>query len=132
LERKDSRCVIIPTELGERRTCLRRVKFALLDSSLLVLPSLLVGLLDSLLDLLAHNALKTSLDLSTAVLGQGTIGLGNIMPEEYNVENTRDYETKRSDNPNEQGEKHGEIDDSFLFVSLLNHRFDVEEELLKV
>lgn len=119
-------------ELRERGTCLRRVEFALLHSSPFLFSSFLIGLLNRLLNRLAHDALKTSLDLSAAVLCQGTVGFGDVVPEKQNIEKTRNDETQSSDDPDEQGKEHGEVDDCLLLVSVLDHEFDVHEELLKV
>lgn len=51
------------------------------------------------------------------------------MPEKKDVEQDGKEERQEGNNPDEQGEQHGEVDDCLLFVSLLHHGFDVEEEL---
>jgi hypothetical protein len=92
----------------------------------------LVRLLDRLLDLLAYDALKTSLDLSTTVLCQGPVRFGNVVPKEGDVKNSRNDQSQESDDPDEEGEQHGEVNDRLLLVPGLDQDLDVHEELLKV
>ena len=54
------------------------------------------------------------------------------MPEEEEVQDTSDNETQRSDDPDDEREQHGEVDDCFLLVAGLDHELDVHEELLEV
>jgi hypothetical protein len=51
--------------------------------------------------------------------------------EETDVKDRGDDQAQGSDDPDDQGKQHSEVYDSFLLVSLLNHDFDVDEELLK-
>jgi hypothetical protein len=111
---------------------LRRVELALFDGPLLVCPPFLIRFLDCLLDLLANNALQTGLDLSATVLRQSTICFGNVVPEEGDVEKSRDDQAQGSDDPDQEGEQHGEVDDGLLLVSCLNQDLNIHEELHKV
>lgn len=51
------------------------------------------------------------------------------MPEEEYVEKDGEEERQEGNDPDDQGEQHGEVDDRLLPVSLLDHGFDVEEKL---
>ena len=53
------------------------------------------------------------------------------MPKEEDVQQSRDDEAQRSNDPDHQREQHGEVNDSLPFVAVLNHNLDVEEELIE-
>lgn len=132
LQREDGRCVVVVAQLGQSRSGLGCVKLALLDCPLLFLPQLVILLLNRLLDLLTDNALQTRLYLAAAVVGQTAVGLGNVVPQEEDVEDDGNNQTQGSNDPDNQGEQHGKVDDCFLPVTRVNHGLDIDEELLNV
>lgn len=132
MERVDGGGIIVITQLGQGRTSLRRIDLALLDSLAFLFSSLLIGLLDGLLDLLSNNTLKTRFDLSTAIAGQGAVRPWDPVPQEEDVEQNGDEKTEEGDDPDDQREQHGEVDDGLLLVAVFHHLLDVDEELLKV
>jgi hypothetical protein len=54
------------------------------------------------------------------------------VPEEEEVKDRRNDQTQSRDNPNDQGEQHGEVDDSLLLVSSVDHELDIHKKLLEV
>lgn len=53
------------------------------------------------------------------------------MPEKEDVQYTRDDNTQCSDDPDDEREQHGEVDNSLLFVAIFDHSLNVHEELLE-
>lgn len=51
------------------------------------------------------------------------------MPQKENIEDDREEERQGRDDPNDQGEQHGKVDNGLLPISRLGHGFDVDEEL---
>ena len=53
------------------------------------------------------------------------------MPQKEDVEDTGDDDAQCGDDPDDKGEQHSEVDNSFLLVAGLDHSLDVHEKLLK-
>lgn len=54
------------------------------------------------------------------------------MPEEEDIEQGRYDETQGGNDPDDQREQHGEVDDALLLVAVINHGLDVDKELLEI
>ena len=54
------------------------------------------------------------------------------MPQEEDVRQSSGEQRQGGDDPDDEREQHGEVDDDFLLVAGIDHDLDIHEELLKV
>lgn len=91
----------------------------------------MVLLFDCLLHLLPDNTFQTSLNLASTELSQASIGSRDVAQKKADIHQCSDDETQSSNDPDDQREQHGEVNDCFSLVALLDHDLDVDEELLE-
>lgn len=84
-----------------------------------------------LLDLDTNNLLETAIDLAPAVYAQSSVLLRDIVPQEGEIEHHSSNERKGRDDPDDEGEKHGEKDHSLLMISIPK-RADIDEKLFSI
>ncbi len=90
------------------------------------LRSFLVLLLDGLLDFDINDFLKSGVDLAFAVSAKSLVG--NVMPEEEDVENAGCSQAESGEEPDETDKDHAEEDGSANGVAV-RVNLDVDEEL---
>ncbi len=81
-------------------------------------------------DLGTNDSLQPVLDLPPAIVRQAAVGAGNVVPKEKDVEDAGYEETECGDDPDHQGEQHGEENEGLLPI-LLCERLHVEKELIR-
>lgn len=102
--------------------------FAVLEGFLVCLDALALLFFDGLVDLDADDLVETAVNLALAVAGQSTVAVGDVVPEEEEVEEHGEQQAQGGKDPDDEREDHAGQDNG-LFLVLVGQDTEVLEEL---